>query len=99
MEMDMKKFNELSLEEQKKDVLEHSVEAMRAVAEQEAVTARIAFDTEEEMAARRAQIEEVFSDAWDRVIKMTENEFCFFMFGKLFGVDGDKLNKTMEALK
>ena len=99
MEMDMKKFNKLSFEEQKKDVLEHGVEAMRALAEQEAVTARIVFDTEEEMAAHRAKIEEVFSDAWDRVIKMTENEFCIFMFGKMIGADDDKLNKTMEAFK
>lgn len=99
MEMDMKKFNELSLEEQKKDVLEHSVEAMRTAAEQGAATAKAAFDTEEEMAAHRAQLEEVFSDAWDRVIKMTENEFCIFMFGKMVGADDNKLNKTMEALK
>ena len=99
MEMDMKKFNELSLEEQKKDVLKHSVEAMRTAAEQGATTAKIAFDTEEEMAAHRAQLEEVFSDEWDRVINMTEDEFCIFMFGKIIGADDDKLNKIMEALK
>lgn len=99
MEMDMKKFNELSLEEQKKEALKHSVEAMRTAAEQGAATAKIAFDTEEEMAAHRAQLEEVFSDAWDRVINMTEDEFCIFMFGKIIGADDDKLNKIMEALK
>lgn len=99
MEMDMKKFNELSLEEQKKDALEHSVEAMRTATEQGAATAKIAFDTEEEMAAHRAQLEEVFSDAWDRVIKMTEDEFLLFMFGKIIGADDDKLEKAMGALK
>ena len=99
MEMDMKKFNELSLEEQKKDVLKHSVEAMRTAAEQGATTAKLAFDTEEEMAAHRAQLEEVFSDAWDRVINMTEDEFCIFMFGKMLDIDDDKLNKIMEELK
>lgn len=99
MEMDMKKFNELSLEEQKKDVLKHSVEAMRTAAKQGATTAKIAFDTEEEMAAHRAQLEEVFSDAWDSVINMTEDEFCIFMLGKMIGADDDKLNKIMEVLK
>ena len=99
MEMDMKKFNELSLEEQKKDVLEHGVEAVRKLVEHEAAAAKAAFDTEEEMAARKAQLEEVFSEAWDRVIKMTEEEFYFFMFGKMIGIDDDKLKNMMEALK
>ena len=99
MEMDMKKFSEFSFEKQKKDVLEHSVEAMRIAAEQGAATARTIFDTEEEIAAHRAQLEEVFSDEWDRVIKMTEDEFCIFMFGKIIGADDDKLNKVMEELK
>lgn len=99
MEMDMKKFNELSLEEQKKYVLENDVKAMRKLVEYGAAAARTALDTEEEIAARRAQFEEVFSDAWDRVINMTEDEFCIFMFGKIIGADDDKLYKVMGALK
>lgn len=99
MEMDMKKFNELSLEEQKKDVLEHGVEATRELVEYEAAAARVIFNTEEEVAARRAQIEKAFSEAWDRVIKMTDDEFLLFMFGKIIGADDDKLEKMMEALK
>ena len=99
MEMDMKKFNELSPEEQKKDVLEHGVEAMRELVEHEAAAARTIFGTEEEMAARKTQLEEILSEAWDRVIKMTENEFVLFMFGKIIGADDDKLEKMMEALK